>query len=169
MILVCNGKTIEETASDYFMIMSYVDRQDTKVGMQWSQNNQNCSLGSSGFYSSVKRGGWIAVKNSYYVGIYYDHCQEVWFVSEERVILSERLEDLRKAVEWGERTEKETTEWQGQTSYWESKGKNDTFDVGYQDRVDIAKSLFGSVPDGLTLEEAKEGRLSDWWESCCTY
>ena len=31
----------------------------------------------------------------------------------------------------------------------------------YQDRVDIAQSLFGSVPDGLTLEEAKEGRLSD--------
>lgn len=31
----------------------------------------------------------------------------------------------------------------------------------YQDRVDIAKSLFGSVPDSLTLEEAKEERLSN--------
>ncbi len=27
-----------------------------------------------------------------------------------------------------------------------------------QDRVDIAKSLFGSVPDGMTLEEAQEER-----------
>ena len=31
----------------------------------------------------------------------------------------------------------------------------------YQDRVDIAKSLFGSVPDSMTLEEAKEERLND--------
>ena len=31
----------------------------------------------------------------------------------------------------------------------------------YQDRVDIAKSLFGCVPDSLTLEEAKEERLSN--------
>ena len=31
----------------------------------------------------------------------------------------------------------------------------------YQDRVDIAKYLFGSVPDSMTLEEAKEERLND--------
>ena len=28
-----------------------------------------------------------------------------------------------------------------------------------QDRVDIAKSLFGSVPSGCTLEEAQKERL----------
>ena len=27
-----------------------------------------------------------------------------------------------------------------------------------QDRVDIAKSLFGSIPDSMTLEEAQEER-----------
>lgn len=27
-----------------------------------------------------------------------------------------------------------------------------------QDRVDIAKSLFGSIPDGMTLEEAQKER-----------
>ena len=30
----------------------------------------------------------------------------------------------------------------------------------YQDRVDIAKSLFGSIPDTMTLAEAKEERLN---------
>ncbi|MBQ7474643.1 MAG: type II toxin-antitoxin system prevent-host-death family antitoxin [Clostridia bacterium] len=30
----------------------------------------------------------------------------------------------------------------------------------FQERVDVAKSLFGSVPDGVTLEESKEERLS---------
>ena len=30
----------------------------------------------------------------------------------------------------------------------------------YQDRVDIAKSLFGVLPDGMTPEEAKEERLN---------
>jgi antitoxin (DNA-binding transcriptional repressor) of toxin-antitoxin stability system len=30
----------------------------------------------------------------------------------------------------------------------------------YQDRVDIAKSLFGILPDDVTLEEAKEERLN---------
>ena len=30
----------------------------------------------------------------------------------------------------------------------------------YQDRVDIAKSLFGAVPDNITLEESKEERLN---------
>lgn len=30
----------------------------------------------------------------------------------------------------------------------------------YQDRVDIAKSLFGILPDNVTLEEAKEERLN---------
>lgn len=29
----------------------------------------------------------------------------------------------------------------------------------YQDRVDIAKSLFGSIPADMTLEEAREKRL----------
>lgn len=29
----------------------------------------------------------------------------------------------------------------------------------FQQRVDMAKSLFGSVPQGMTLEEAKEERL----------
>ena len=29
----------------------------------------------------------------------------------------------------------------------------------YQDRLDIAESLFGSVPDTMTLEEAREERL----------
>ena len=29
----------------------------------------------------------------------------------------------------------------------------------FQDRVDIAKSLFGILPDTMTLEEAKEERL----------
>ena len=30
----------------------------------------------------------------------------------------------------------------------------------YQDRVDIAKSLFGVLPDNMTLEESREERLS---------
>lgn len=30
----------------------------------------------------------------------------------------------------------------------------------YQDRVDIAKSLFGILPDDITLEEAREERLN---------
>lgn len=29
----------------------------------------------------------------------------------------------------------------------------------YQDRVDMAKSLFGSVPQNVTLDEAKKERL----------
>ena len=29
----------------------------------------------------------------------------------------------------------------------------------FQNRVDTAKSLFGSIPDSLTLEEAKKERL----------
>ena len=31
----------------------------------------------------------------------------------------------------------------------------------YQDRLDIAESLFGSVPATMTLEEAREERLSE--------
>lgn len=30
----------------------------------------------------------------------------------------------------------------------------------YQDRLDIAESLFGSIPADMTLEEAREGRLN---------
>ena len=30
----------------------------------------------------------------------------------------------------------------------------------YQDRLDIAESLFGSVPSTMTLEEAREERLN---------
>lgn len=30
----------------------------------------------------------------------------------------------------------------------------------FQDRVDLAKSLFGSVPQDMTLEQAREERLS---------
>ena len=30
----------------------------------------------------------------------------------------------------------------------------------YQDRVDIVDSLFGSVPDSMTLEEAREEQLN---------
>lgn len=30
----------------------------------------------------------------------------------------------------------------------------------YQDRLDIAESLFGSVPNTMTLEEAREERLN---------
>ena len=29
----------------------------------------------------------------------------------------------------------------------------------YQDRVDVAKSLFGSIPADITLEQAREERL----------
>ncbi len=29
----------------------------------------------------------------------------------------------------------------------------------YQDRVDVAKSLFGSIPSDMTLEQAKKERL----------
>lgn len=29
----------------------------------------------------------------------------------------------------------------------------------YQDRVDVAKSLFGSIPSDITLEQAREERL----------
>ena len=29
----------------------------------------------------------------------------------------------------------------------------------YQDRVDVAKSLFGAIPSDMTLEESKEDRL----------
>lgn len=82
-------------------------------------------------------------------------------MSEERVILSERLEDLIKAVEWGREQKKKLLNDKGKRPVEDQKRNNDTFDVGYQDRVDIAQSLFGSVPDGLTLEDAKEGRLSD--------
>ena len=32
----------------------------------------------------------------------------------------------------------------------------------YQDRVEIAKSLFGIMPDTCTLEEAREERLSEY-------
>ena len=31
----------------------------------------------------------------------------------------------------------------------------------YQNRVDIAKSLFGSVPDKMTLDESREERLGN--------
>ena len=82
-------------------------------------------------------------------------------MSEERVILSERLEDLIKAVEWGREQKKILLNDKGERPAEDQKEKNDTFDVGYQDRVDIAQSLFGGVPDSLTLEEAKEERLSD--------
>ena len=34
----------------------------------------------------------------------------------------------------------------------------------HQDRVDIAKSLFGILPSDVTLEEAKEERLNRIWE-----
>ena len=30
----------------------------------------------------------------------------------------------------------------------------------YQDRVDVAKSLFGILPNDITLEEAREERLN---------
>ncbi len=30
----------------------------------------------------------------------------------------------------------------------------------YQDRVDVAKSLFGSIPSDMTLEQAKKERLN---------
>ena len=30
----------------------------------------------------------------------------------------------------------------------------------YQDRVDVAKSLFGVLPNDMTLEEAREERLN---------
>lgn len=30
----------------------------------------------------------------------------------------------------------------------------------YQDRIDVVDKLFGSVPDSMTLEEAKEARLN---------
>ena len=33
----------------------------------------------------------------------------------------------------------------------------------FQDRVDIAKSLFGVIPSDVTLEEAKEERLHAIW------
>lgn len=29
----------------------------------------------------------------------------------------------------------------------------------YQDRVDVARSLFGIIPDDITLEEAREERM----------
>lgn len=35
----------------------------------------------------------------------------------------------------------------------------------YQNRVDIANSLFGILPADITLEEAREERLSKIWES----
>lgn len=31
----------------------------------------------------------------------------------------------------------------------------------YQDKLEIAESLFGSVPDTITLEQAREERLSE--------
>ena len=37
-----------------------------------------------------------------------------------------------------------------------------------QDRVDIAKSLFGIIPSDITLEEAKEERLKNIWEHLST-
>ena len=33
----------------------------------------------------------------------------------------------------------------------------------FQERVDIAKSLFGVIPSDITLEEAKEERLQTIW------
>ena len=34
----------------------------------------------------------------------------------------------------------------------------------YQDRVDVAKSLFGVLSNDMTLEEAREERLNTIWE-----
>ena len=36
----------------------------------------------------------------------------------------------------------------------------------FQDRVDIAKSLFGIIPDNITLEEAQElyNEILDWYD-----
>lgn len=34
----------------------------------------------------------------------------------------------------------------------------------YQNRVDIANSLFGILSDNITLEESKEERLNKIWE-----
>ena len=34
----------------------------------------------------------------------------------------------------------------------------------FQNRVDIAKSLFGSVPNDITLEDAKKERLENIWK-----
>lgn len=31
----------------------------------------------------------------------------------------------------------------------------------FQDKIEIAKSLFGAIPDTMTLEEAKELRVSE--------
>ena len=31
----------------------------------------------------------------------------------------------------------------------------------YQDRVDVAKSLFGIIPSDITIEEARDERLSE--------
>ncbi|MBR9936900.1 YolD-like family protein [Oscillospiraceae bacterium Marseille-Q3528] len=35
-------------------------------------------------------------------------------------------------------------------------------EVSYQDRVDIAKSLFGIISDDVTLEDAKEEQIKRW-------
>ena len=76
-------------------------------------------------------------------------------------IVSVHLDFLIKAVEWGREQKKILLNDKGECPAEDQKEKNYTFDVGYQDRVDIAQSLFGGVPDSLTLEEAKEERLSD--------
>ena len=39
----------------------------------------------------------------------------------------------------------------------------------YQDRVDVAKSLFGILPSDVTLEESKEERLNTIWEFWLTH
>ena len=34
----------------------------------------------------------------------------------------------------------------------------------FQERIDIAKSLFGILPDDMTLEDANEDRLNKIWK-----
>lgn len=46
------------------------------------------------------------LKNSYNVCIGSDNCQEMYFMSKKHVILSERLENLKKVVEWGGKQQK---------------------------------------------------------------
>lgn len=54
------------------------------------------------------------LKNSHNVGIDYDNRQEVHFMNDERVILSERPEDLKKAVEWGREEQKKVLNEKGE-------------------------------------------------------
>lgn len=49
-------------------------------------------------------------------------------MSEERVILSERLEDLIKAVEWGREQKKKLLNDKGKRPAEDLKEKNDIFD-----------------------------------------